>query len=138
MCDSKESSFFALKSKFKFDNYLPGAHLNCFIEKTSKNGIHLSITNDLYGYVHINHVPSSKRSCLVKKKDNKENKFFNNGETISGTITFINPYSKIIYMSLLPHFIDSTKVAKIARLFLQENALRLGNVIESAEYLTIV
>ncbi|RNA15089.1 RRP5 -like protein [Brachionus plicatilis] len=132
MCDSNESSFFVLKSKYKFDSYLPGAQLDCTIEKTSKNGIHLSISNDLYGYVHINHIPTSKRSSLVKKKETEEKKFFNNGEAVSGTIIFINPYSKIIYMSLLPHLIDSTKVPKIARLFLKEDGLMLGNVITNA------
>ena len=132
ICDSNESSFYILESKFKFDNYLPGAQLDCTIEKTSKNGIHLNISNDLYGYVHINHIPTSKRSSLVKKKDSEEKKFFNQGETVSGTIIFINPYSKIIYMSLLPHLIDSTKVSKIAHFFLKEDGLRLGNIIENA------
>ncbi|CAF0850832.1 unnamed protein product [Brachionus calyciflorus] len=136
LCDSSESLFFSLKSKYKFDSYLPGAQLdNCTIEKISKNGLHLNISNELYGFVHINHIPLSKRNGLGKKKELGENKnklSYENGEKLNGTIIFINPYSRIIYLSLLPHLIDSRKESKISRLFLNENGLKLGQVIEDA------
>ena len=47
---------------------------------------------------------------------------------------FINPYSKVIYLSLLPHLNDSTKSAKISKLFFSgEDSLKLGQIIDEAQ-----
>lgn len=145
LCDSSQSSFYDLKTKFQFDTYLPGARLiNCTVEKVSKGGLQLNISNQLHAYVHINHVPAAKRAYLAKSKksvqdfDTSSAKFYSNGDKLTGTIIFINPYSRVIYMSLLPHLNDSTKPAKITKLFLEDRTengpgLKLGQVIDEAQ-----
>ena len=143
LCDSSESTFYDLKTKYQFDTYLPGAKLkNCVIEKITKNGLKLNISNQLFGYVHSNHIPLAKRASLSKNQNdllkdldgkNKTNTF-SNGDKVNATIIFINPYSKIIYLSLLSHLNDSTKPAKISKLFLSgDESLKLGQIINDAQ-----
>ena len=129
LCSSEESIFYNLKTRNQFDTYLPGSHLaNCTIEKVSKNGLQLSLPNDLFAYVHSNHIPINKRS-------KKLSEIFTSGEKLTGTIIFINPYSKIIYLSVLPHLIDSRKHSKISGMFASHNedCLRLGQIVENAQ-----
>ena len=58
LCNSHESIFYDLKTKYQFDSYLPGARLtNCTIEKITRNGLQVNISNQLFAYVHLNHLP---------------------------------------------------------------------------------
>lgn len=144
ICDNKnESSFYTLEKKYNFDTYLPGAKILCTVEKTSKNGLQAVISKDLFAYIHVNHLPVAKRDVFLsaKKKDKslevlekKENKNeYTNGDKVTGTIIFLNPYSKVVYLSLLPHLTDSTKSAKISKMFLNDSDnLKLGQVVKNA------
>jgi ribosomal protein S1 len=143
-CQADENTFYDLKTKYQFDSYLPGARLtNCTIDKITRNGLQVNISNQLFAYVHVNHLPIAKRGNLsTEKKDLPDNKTassklpaYTNGEKLTGTIMFINPYSKIIYMSLLPHLNDSMKSAKISKLFLsgENDSLKLGQIIDEAQ-----
>ena len=136
--------FYEVKSKYKFDSYLPGSQLTCTVEKTNKNGLQANISNQLFAYVHSNHLPLSKRPNFLATKKKSSDKGleektneYKNGDKITGTIIFLNPYSKVVYLSLLPHLTNSTKTAKIARLFLSdEENLKLGQVVEDAQVAT--
>ena len=137
--DSSQSLFYDIKTydiKSKFDTFLPGAQLTCIVEKSGKNGVQAQVANQIYAYVHTNHLPISKRSnsTATKKNDSNANSAYSNGDKITGTIIFLNPYSKVIYLSLLPHLVDSTKIAKVASLFLnEEDNLKLGQIVENAQ-----
>lgn len=136
--DSESSLFYEVKSRTKFDTYLPGAQLTCIVEKSGKNGLQAHVANQIYVYVHTNHLPVSKRAnSASKNKQTNEpnaNSSYANGDKITGTIIFINPYSKVAYLSLLPHLNDSTKIAKVASLFLdEEENIKLGQIIEDAQ-----
>jgi ribosomal protein S1 len=129
LCTQSESLFYDLKTRNQFDTYLPGAHLNqCTVEKISKNGLQLALPNQLFAFVHVNHIPSGKRA-------QKLNQTYNIGDKLNGTIIFINPYSKIIYLSLLSHLNDSTKPSKLSQLLSNSGSegLRLGQVVEDAQ-----
>ena len=66
LCDSSESTFYELKTKYQFDSYLPGAKLtNCTIDKVTKNGLQVDVSNQLFAYVHSNHIPIGKRGNLA-------------------------------------------------------------------------
>lgn len=148
LCDTSESLFYDLKVKTQFDSFLPGARLfNCNVDKIGKNGLHLSLNNKITAFVHLNQIPLSKRAGLAKKsiKNFNSSKSFSIGDKIDGTILFINPYSKIVYLSLLPHLNDSTKPARITKFFLSQDddddaddesdslTLKLGKMIENAQ-----
>jgi ribosomal protein S1 len=130
LAQSDESIFYSLKTRNQFDTYLPGAQLNgCLIEKVSKNGVQVSLPNQLFAYVHSNHIPIAKRSKKLSDS-------FTIGEKLTGTIIFINPYSRVIYLSMLSHLVNSTKRSKIAQLFAYNNSsecLRLGQLVEDAQ-----
>jgi ribosomal protein S1 len=130
LAQSDESIFYSLKTRNQFDTYLPGAQLNgCLIEKVNKNGVQVSLPNQLFAYVHSNHIPVAKRSKKLAET-------FTVGEKLTGTIIFINPYSKVIYLSMLSHLVNSTKRSKIASLFANNNeseCLRLGQIVENAQ-----
>ncbi len=135
---SKESIFYDLNNKYQFDSFLPGTHLNgCTVDKVGKSGIQLNISNQLIGYVHSNHIPQAKRAYLVvSESDSKKKPAFSNGEKINATIIFINPYARVVYLSLLPHLIDSTKNAKISDLFTHnknEDSLKLGQILDDVQ-----
>lgn len=125
----------------QFDAYLPGARLlNCTIERVGKNGLQVNVTKQITGYVHVNHLPAAKRASLVKSSASlTDAKAYSNGDKISATILFVNPYSRVVYLSLLPHLCDpSTKSPRVAQLLFNNNdnessPLRLGQVIESAQ-----
>ena len=69
LCDNiNDSSFYAVKSKYKFDSYLPGGQLTCTVEKKSKNGLQVIISNQLFGYIHSNHLPIAKRAAFLTNK----------------------------------------------------------------------
>jgi len=146
LCDSaQESTFYSVEKKYQFDSYLPGAKLHCTIERRAKNGYHVNISNQLFGYIHSNHLPIAKREAFMytKKKDRDLQALedtsatpneFKNGDKICATIIFLNPYSKVVYLSLLPHLTDSTKPARVSKLFLEnEEGLKLGQVIDNAQ-----
>lgn len=123
LCDNQV--FYSLKTRNLFDTYLPGAKLsNCMIDKVTKNGLHLSLPNQLYAYVHINHIPTNKRKLADS---------YTAGDSTSGTIVFVNPYSKVIYLSLLPHMQDAAKSSRLAQLFMGNDGLHLGQIIEDAQ-----
>lgn len=127
-----------LKNKNQFDSFLPGTRLvNCTVERVAKNGLHLEVTKQINGYVHFDHLPASKRAKFGSKKSGDE-KPYTNGEKLSATIIFVNPYSKIVYMSLLPHLNDSSKSARVARLLFEKNtdepiSLHIGQVVNDAQ-----
>jgi ribosomal protein S1 len=125
LCDStKESMFYALKTKNQFDSYLPGALVNdIVVEKVCKNGVQLNIpSSQMIGYVQQNHM---------------SNKKFSNGDKLNATIIFINPYARVVYLSMLPHLLNSTKPSKLSKLFASnQESLKVGQQIESAEVTT--
>ena len=137
LCNSDdESLFYEIKTRTKFDTYLPGAQLTCTVEKVGKNGIQAVISSQINAFVHTNHMPISKRANF-SKKEYKNSSSFSNGEKITGTIIFLNPYSKVIYLSLLPHLIDSTNLAKVASLFLNNDEnLKIGQIIDNTQITT--
>lgn len=136
-CDStKESCFHTIEKRHLFDTYLPGAQLQCSVERKAKNGYQLTISNQLIAYVHANHLPIAKREAFLgASKKNVENPHaLSNGDKVKATLVFVNPYSKIVYVSLLPHLVDSTKLPKTSRLFSHgEEDLKLGQVIDNAQ-----
>jgi ribosomal protein S1 len=97
----------------------------------------VNISNQLIGYIHSNHVPQAKRAYLVvSETDSKKKPAFSNGDKINATIIFINPYARVVYLSLLPHLIDSTKNAKIMDLFTNnrsEDSLKLGQILDDVQ-----
>jgi ribosomal protein S1 len=129
LCQSDQSIFYTLQTRSQFDTYLPGAKLAaCTIDKVSKNGLQVSLPNSLFAYVHSNHIPLLKRGKKMSES-------FEAGEKLTGTIIFVNPYSRVIYLSLLPHLLDSTKSSKIASLFVNagdNECLRLGQIVQNA------
>lgn len=129
----------------QFDAFMPGARLvNCTVDRVGKNGLQVSVSKQVTGYVHINHLPAAKRSSLLKSgSSGAADKAYSNGDKISATILFVNPYSRVVYLSLLPHLNDASKVSRVARLlFAQANAqedkendssLHIGQVVENAQ-----
>lgn len=128
-----------LANKVYFDAYLPGARLHDItVERVTKNGLQVNITKQISGYVHLNHLPAAKRAILLKEKSSKaENNFekaYSNGDKISATVIFVNPYSRIVYLSMLPHLNDTGKSAKVARLlFGGEEEVKIGQVVDDAQ-----
>ena len=139
LCDSsQESCFHTIEKRHQFDSYLPGAKLKCAVEKKSKNGYQVTISDKLFAYIHSNHLPIAKREVFFgskKKSTTSDNpNELKNGEKVVGTIIFVNPYSKVVYLSMLPHLTDSTKAAKTTKLFLDsEEGLKLGQVVKDAQ-----
>lgn len=128
-----------IEKRHQFDSYLPGAKLKCSVERKSKNGYQVNISDKLFAYIHSNHLPIAKREVFFasskKKKsaDTANPNELQNGDKIVGTIIFVNPYSKVVYLSMLPHLTDSTKAAKTTKLFLDsEEGLKLGQVVNEA------
>lgn len=132
-------------NKSQFDIFLPGARLiNCTVEKVGKNGLHLNVAKQINGYVHINHLPAAKRASLIKSGAKQmSEKAYSNGDKLSATIIFVNPYSRIVYLSLLPHLNDSNKSPKVARLLFaqgddESHSLQIGQIIENAQVVIMI
>jgi hypothetical protein len=89
-----------LANKNNFNLYLPGTKLNQLsIEKISRNGVKVRIGSlaNLTAYIHMNHMPNRFKKVLYK--------MYKNGDKLSSaaTIVYVNPYSKVLYMSLLKY-----------------------------------
>jgi hypothetical protein len=79
---------------------MPGCKLNQIsIEKVYKNGVKVRIGSlaNLTGYIHMNHMPNRFKKVLYKT--------YKNGDKLNSaaTVVYVNPYSKVIYMSLLKY-----------------------------------
>ena len=74
---------------------------------------------------------------IVEKSSKAANNFekaYSNGDKISATVIFVNPYSRIVYLSMLPHLNDTGKSAKVARLlFGGEEEVKIGQVVDVAQ-----
>ena len=159
LCDPASESVFydAMETtdggaRLQFDALLPGARLSgCVVDKVGRNGLQLGVAGlhatQLIAYVHSTHVPSARRSLLLKSVEPTEDDqveadaaaaaklkssggaSFSSGDRLeSATIVFINPYAKLVYLSLLPHLLDSTKAAKCTTLFTHSDQQQLQPV----------
>lgn len=109
LCTERE--FNELKTKTKFDSYLPGTKITCSIDQVCSNGLKLAVYN-LTGYIHVNHLIKSGGGKQFKNLSAK----YKHGDKLDATIIFINPYSKLFYLTLLPHLTGDKTQAKLEKI----------------------
>ena len=120
--------FDKIKYKSSFNVYQPGSKVSCNVEKVYKNGLKLTINGvaSIVGYIHVNHL-NVKLSSLKNLKEK-----FKNGDKVEATALYINPYSKVIYLTQLEHLVSDNRSSKLEELVLL-NKLNIGSYIKDAK-----
>jgi rRNA biogenesis protein RRP5 len=108
------------------DSLTPGMLVKAKIGKILKDGLWLQFLDYFSGTVDIHHVShTDKDAPLIFGTENELQEWFSEGNTISARILHINPESKRIALSLLPHILSLTAV--------QFPSVKVGDRIENGE-----
>ena len=120
--------FDRIKYKSSFNVYLPGSKASCSVEKVYKNGVKLTINgvSSIVGYIQVNHL-NTKLSSFKNLQEK-----FKNGDKIDATVIYINPYSKVVYLSQLEHLVSDNRSSNLEEMVLL-NKLSVGTYIKDAK-----
>lgn len=87
----------------------------------------------IIAYIHINHLnePKSGGEAISAKNEFKLLKSkYKNGDKLVATILYINPYSKVVYLTQLKHLLNDNKLSKLEEL-LFENKISIGSFLSN-------